>query len=282
MNQSLTDIEIIVVNDCTPDNSMAIVRELAEADMRIQIIENQKNRGLMMTRKVAYGIAKGDYITFCDSDDTMPQNALKDLYEAAVETGADIVAGAMEYVPVKGERQYKTNKLSYGSDSIGMYRSLLTDEMNQNLCSKLFLKSLLQGFDYQTYENATYGEDGNLNYQVVEHIHKCVTIDSVVYEYRQNEESATHTRKNEKALISLTHLQEIRYGIALRHPELKKLIFRKISLVYLESKLDEDLEPYFKAAGLDQFTHFVPDLMRQKFFVAVKYLIRYVYHKKRG
>jgi glycosyltransferase involved in cell wall biosynthesis len=280
MNQSLTDIEIIVVNDFTPDNSMAIVHELAGVDDRIQIIENEKNRGLMVARQVAYVAAKGDYITFCDSDDTMPKDALKDLYEAAVDSGADIVAGAMEFVSIKGERKYKGNKLSYGSDSIAMYRSMLTGEMNQNLCSKLYKRELLQGYEYVTLEDATCGEDGNLNYQVAEHIKKCVTIDSAVYEYRQNEESTTNTPRNEKALISIAHLQKLRYDLALRHPEIKKLLFRKISYIYLESKITRDnYGSYYKEVGLESFTNVFKCLMRQKFLVALKLIASYVKHK---
>lgn len=221
MNQSLTDIEIIVVNDATPDNSMDIVRELAEADSRIQVVENQKNRGLMMARKVAYSIAKGDYITFCDSDDTMPQDALKGLYEAAVETGADIVAGAMEYVPIKGERRLIAPKLSYGSDKIAMYRSLLTGEIGHNLCSKLYKRSLLQDYEYTTLENATNGEDGMLHYQVVENASKCVVIDSVVYEYRENVASSTHRILSDQALKGIVFFYDM--VAELPHLELKRL-----------------------------------------------------------
>ena len=221
INQSLTDIEIIVVNDATPDNSMATVRELVEVDNRIQVIENQKNRGLMVARKEAYSIAKGDYITFCDSDDTMPQNALKDLYEAAVETGADIVAGAMEYVPIKGERRLIAGKLSYGSDNIAMYRSLLTGEMGHNLCSKLYKRRLLQDYEYTTLENATNGEDGMLHYQVVENATKCVVINNAVYEYWENSASSTHHRLSDQALKGIVFFYDL--VAKLPHPELKRL-----------------------------------------------------------
>lgn len=218
MNQSLTDIEIIVVNDCTPDNSMAIVRELAGKDDRILIVENQRNRGPMVAREVAYGIAKGDYITFCDSDDTMPQNALKDLYETAVETGADIVAGAVEYVPLKGERVRLTNKLSFGFDNVAMYRSLLTREMIHNLCSKLYKCKLLQEYEYITLENATNGEDALLNYQVVENISKCAVISKPVYEYYENAESSTHRPLSDRALEKLVFFYD--FVADLPHPEL--------------------------------------------------------------
>ena len=221
MSQSLEDIEIIVVNDCTPDNSMDVVRELAGQDGRIQIIENTKNRGPMVSREEAYSIAKGDYITFCDSDDTMPQNALKDLYEAAVETGADIVAGAMEYVPIEGERRYRPGKLSYGSDNSAMYRSLLTGEIAHNLCSKLYKHNLLQDYEYTTLENATNGEDGMLHYQVVENASKCIVIDNVVYEYWENSASSSHGLLSDQALKGLVFFYDM--VAKLPHPELKRL-----------------------------------------------------------
>lgn len=184
-NQSLKDIEIIVVNDCSPDNSMKIVKRFAAMDSRIKIIEHDANHGLMVARRTGYIAASGDYITFCDSDDSLPPQALEELYKKAEEDKADIVSGCIEYVPVVGKRYNKINKLSYGTDRISVFHSLLTDELGHNMCSRLFRRDLLQNHDYETFEKSTNGEDGILFYQVVDNTTKVVTTDSVVYEYWQ-------------------------------------------------------------------------------------------------
>lgn len=65
--QTLKDIEIICVNDGSPDNSLAIMKEYAEKDKRIKII-NQKNQGLSCSRHNALTVTQGEYVAFLDSE----------------------------------------------------------------------------------------------------------------------------------------------------------------------------------------------------------------------
>lgn len=78
-NQTFKDIEIICVNDGTPDNSMKIVEKIAKKDKRIVII-NKKNGGLSSARNAGIDAAKSEYIYFIDSDDCLKENALELLY----------------------------------------------------------------------------------------------------------------------------------------------------------------------------------------------------------
>ena len=77
--QTIADIEIIFVNDCTPDDSVDIIKHYMQYDSRISIINHSRNKGPMMARFNGYSVAKGDYITFMDSDDTLPCDSLKTL-----------------------------------------------------------------------------------------------------------------------------------------------------------------------------------------------------------
>ena len=210
LSQSLKDIEVIVVNDCTPDASMEIVREYASKDSRIRIIEHKANCGLMMARRTGYRAATGDYITFCDSDDIMPSDAIETLYNLAVDSGADIVSGDMEWLYDDGTAKRSFISLPYGSDSESVYRALLSKEYSHTLCSKLFQNSLLQGHEYVTLMHATNGEDGMLFYQVLQHAKKVVHQPKVVYNYYQNSQSSTHVRLKEHALYSIVQLNKMR------------------------------------------------------------------------
>ena len=69
VNQTLKDIEIICVNDCTPDKSFEIVKEYAVRDSRFVLIENETNQGQGVARNRALDIATGEYIMFLDPDD---------------------------------------------------------------------------------------------------------------------------------------------------------------------------------------------------------------------
>lgn len=280
--QSLSDIEIIVVNDHTPDKSMSIVKKYAEKDYRIRIIDHDKNHGLMVARHTGYMAAKGDFIIFCDSDDTLPNDALESLYNKAVKSDADIASGVIEYIPVKGERYRWKNSLSYGSDKISVFRSLLTDEFGHNLCSRLFRRELLQDYDYETYEKATNGEDAMLFYQVVDNVSKVVTIDKVVYEYWQNLESSSQVRLKDNALKSIAQLNIIRVQTAGQYSELQKLLGKKISSVYWSLKSQGyDVRKYFHSAGLENFCSLSNSIRYQGLMETIKMLIKLLIYKLR-
>ena len=279
-NQSIDDIEIIIVNDCTPDKSMDIVRRYAAEDKRIRIIEHDVNHGLMMARRTGYMAAKGAYITFCDSDDTLPAGALEALYKKAVAEKADIVSGIIEYVPVNGKRYLWKNKLSYGTDKIATFRSLLTDEFGHNLCSRLFRRELLQNYDYETFERATNGEDGMLFYQVVDNVSKVVTIDDVVYEYWQNMQSSSQIRLKEDALRSIALLNKTRKKTAGNYNELSDLTNIKIYSVFWSLKIQGyNIEKYYNGVGLNGDGSFTNLLKNHGLIKSVIYILKYIKFK---
>ena len=80
MNQTLSDLEIIIINDGSTDNSLHIVTQLQNKDSRITIY-SQENKGLSAARNKGLSYAIGDYIYFMDSDDILTQNALKTCFD---------------------------------------------------------------------------------------------------------------------------------------------------------------------------------------------------------
>lgn len=95
-NQTLTDIEIILVNDGSTDNSGYICENYVEKDQRIKYIE-QENQGVSVARNNGLLNANGDYIYFMDSDDTIDENFIKSSYEIAVEEKSDMVIIGVSY-----------------------------------------------------------------------------------------------------------------------------------------------------------------------------------------
>lgn len=88
--QTYTDFELILVDDGSPDNCGLICDEYAKQDDRIRVI-HQENRGLSAARNAGIDVAKGEYLTFIDSDDWITAHYLEKLYTAAINTDADIV-----------------------------------------------------------------------------------------------------------------------------------------------------------------------------------------------
>ena len=86
LNQTWQDLEVILVNDCTPDGSMQIVKKLISSHPRgavVRCLEHEKNKGLSAARNTGISVSVGDYLYFLDSDDYIPANAIELLAEAA-------------------------------------------------------------------------------------------------------------------------------------------------------------------------------------------------------
>ena len=89
LNQTFSDFELFLVDDGSPDNCGIICDEYAKKDNRIIVI-HKKNGGLSDARNVAIDRAKGEYLTFIDSDDYVAENHLESLYKALMNNGSDI------------------------------------------------------------------------------------------------------------------------------------------------------------------------------------------------
>jgi len=106
VGQTLTDIEIILVDDGSPDRCPAICDEYAQIDSRIKVI-HKKNGGVSAARNDGLDRAMGEYVIFCDSDDWMEQDALEVLYNTANEKNADIVIADINRIMENGsQRKY--------------------------------------------------------------------------------------------------------------------------------------------------------------------------------
>jgi len=91
LNQSFKDIEVIVVDDGSTDDSLEVLKEYARYDSRVSIISHEKNKSLLSARITAMKNAKGRYILFVDSDDYIEENACDQLYSFINENKCDIV-----------------------------------------------------------------------------------------------------------------------------------------------------------------------------------------------
>ena len=120
-NQSLSDIQIILVDDESPDNCPKICDEAKEKDSRISVI-HKKNEGLGLARNSGLSIATGEYVYFVDSDDYLELNALEVLYNASKKDNCDICLGGIYSQNENGDITKEKNKLSgsifYGKEIV--------------------------------------------------------------------------------------------------------------------------------------------------------------------
>ena len=99
--QTFTDFELILVDDGSPDNCPALCDAAAEKDSRVRVI-HQQNKGLSGARNAGIDVARGNWLSFIDSDDTVEKTFCEKLYRAATESGAELAACNMLFLEVDG------------------------------------------------------------------------------------------------------------------------------------------------------------------------------------
>lgn len=192
INQTLNEIEIILVNDGSTDNSSEICDEYALKDNRISVI-HKKNGGLSDARNTGLKKARGEFICFLDSDDWIDKNMLAEYYSAAYKDNADIVVSGIiiEYV----HEGYKIDKRlrSMVCKSSQITESILECEekgLFNPVCNKLYKSSLLKAMDIYFEKNGMPAEDLLFNCEVFKSVSTIVLIDKAYYHYmRRNEET---------------------------------------------------------------------------------------------
>lgn len=276
--QTISDIEIIFVNDCSPDDSVEIIKKYMEHDLRIFIINHDRNIGPMMARYNGYSVAKGDYITFMDSDDTLPFDSLEKLLDKAKRSSADIVSGTIEYIRDNGERIKWDNSLENGNNIESIFKSMLSNKFKHNLCSRLFRRSILQNYEYNNYENMYNGEDGLLFYQIVSNCSSIAIVKDVVYEYWQNKASSSQRRFSKLQMDSYFFTCKEQFLIASKYDGLRKnaqqFLVRSIIQLYAKGYSKMTLQKYVDKYALSDYISFYSFFKLFALKTAIKYSIQ--------
>lgn len=198
INQTYKNLEIIVINDGSTDNSGEICQEYAQKDNRIIYIEKE-NGGLSDARNVGLDKMTGSYVTFIDSDDWVELDYVEILYKKIIEYQADISVGnyysynedeEIYYFHIYGNSYYEKVY-----DNVSIFENLYeSQEMKSfaliSACGKLYKAKL---FDYLRFDKGKLGEDGYFNQKMYLSVNKVVYLNKGLYAYRQRSGSITKT-----------------------------------------------------------------------------------------
>lgn len=132
-NQTFRDLEIILVDDGSPDNCGAICDKFAETDKRIKVI-HKANGGVSAARNDGLEAATGQYVIFMDSDDYVPGTACADLFAEAERTDADVVVGDVYQVLGEQEKYTKFYDYPFVSDDPAFKTELIRADFFRNYC----------------------------------------------------------------------------------------------------------------------------------------------------
>lgn len=211
-SQTYKNIEVIIVDDVSKDESVNIVKEYT-GKLTMKIITHLENKGQMYARYTGYTSCSGEFVMFLDSDDSLKRDAVEKLYDAAKKNNSDLVSGDIEYIGVDGNVSVWKSKLSYGNNRDGLLLSMLKDEYRHNLVAKLYKSSLLVDYKYKTFANSRRFEDYCLLYQIAGNVKTPVCIDSPVYEYYQNIKSSSQADFSDEAIESMFLAHKVVFDI---------------------------------------------------------------------
>lgn len=175
------NVEIVIVNDGTPDNSMEIVKKLAEGRNNVQII-NQNNQGLSVARNTGLYHAKGEYIWFIDSDDWLLPNAINDVFTYILKnTDIPVFSTILER---HIEKQNKIEQEYYPAKKELSGKEYLQLKYRQGASQRfIFKKAFLIRHNLSFYPGILH-EDGLFGYQMLYWANKVKILDKSVYAYR--------------------------------------------------------------------------------------------------
>ena len=183
VHQTLSDIEIIVVNDGSPDDSETIIKKYEKKYKSIKYVV-KKNGGLSDARNYGLKYAKGEYITFVDSDDYLETWGLEKMYLKAKEKDYDMVVSDIDYIyPDKSLRVY-----SGVNEDKSLKENMIT--IFPAVCNKLFKKEL---FDHNIrFKKDIWFEDVEFLYRLYPYIKSIGVMNDSYYKYIQREGSQTN------------------------------------------------------------------------------------------
>lgn len=249
-NQTLKEIEIICVNDCSPDNSLEILDVYSKKDSRIKILNRSKNGGLSAARNTGLKLATSEYVYFLDSDDWIDLDYIEKMYIAAIENNANIVANVSGYEVRPDSKRYmnisdvynplEVNAFSdYGS---AVYKTFIGAPF------KIFKKSFLDDYSLKFPVDYIF-EDLFFQYISYYYAKEVFVIDGSYYYYNIRDNSIMTNTSN-------------RDNFDLNHLKIFNLIFE-----YLENK------SALKNANLKLFNDkiFFQDLTEEKYLLYKNY-----------
>lgn len=187
LDQDFIGYEVILVDDCSNDNSMSIVQDLLASHPNgniVNIIKHKENAGLSEARNTTIDNASGKYIYFVDSDDYIPSNALSSLYKTAEEYQTEIVIGSNYQVKDGRIREnILPNKTFLDKDQFkSYYYSNMSDFIPDTSWNILFSMSFLNSYNLR-FPCIRYHEDIAFGAIYYPYIQRIATISELTYYY---------------------------------------------------------------------------------------------------
>lgn len=191
INQTYKNIEVIIVDDGSTDNTLKIIEEVARSHQNILVL-SQKNQGVTAARRAAVSQSTGDYITFLDADDILCSQGIEILVEGCQEGEFDIVNGSFIGKPSNRLWLHKDigtlNKDEY-------LESIILGNTYSGICASIYRSTLFIDNTLEFDSELKIGEDILMNIELASRVERVKNISDVVYHYTDDNTSSAMTSK---------------------------------------------------------------------------------------
>ena len=209
VGQTLQDIEIILVDDKSPDNVPKMCDEWARKDERIKVIHKKENEGLGYARNTGLEIATGEYVAFIDSDDWVEQDMFERLYDECVSKKLDVIYSEFNVDEYPGFRIVLRDKCLYIDkdeieslrlDIVGAEPNYISSVKFQcSACKGLYSLDLIRKHNISFHSERTYiSEDLLFNLDVLNYVQRVETTPWQFYHYCLNGASLSHSYRSDR------------------------------------------------------------------------------------
>ena len=250
LEQTFTDFELLLIDDGSQDKCPAICDEYAEKDERIRVF-HKLNGGLTSARNYGLDNAKGDWIMHIDGDDWVEPTYIEELYNAAIKNDADIAICGFRFAYEDGKFITEHPTLWDNNKSASLNRYIASTWTTA--WGSIHKSSLYHNNGVRSPQNITYCEDFHLMARLCYFADKVISIDSPLYNYRQQLSSIMHSLNDKTWRDELTVYKEI-IDFFRNQGELEKYI-KTMSWRTLKASQDMTLNP----SRFEEFKNYNPD-----------------------
>ena len=220
IGQSFRDLEILLIDDGSPDNCGAICDEYAARDARIRVI-HQKNGGAANAKNTGLRAATGEYLSFVDADDILEPGAYELMVRELNASGADVIQCGYRDLYLNRSVDRVTLKERRVFDAESYLRRYTLDWTCGLLWDKLYRRELFDGIFFEEGHRI---DDEFFTYQGIMNASKILHLPEIVYSYRQRASSVTRSPEAKRQIVldKLDYLEKRRAKVLARFPSLKQ------------------------------------------------------------
>lgn len=243
LNQTLEDIEIIVVNDGSPDNSEKIIKEYKKKDKRI-VYYKKENGGLGSARNYGLSKANGEYIYYLDSDDYIDKEMLETLYNEAINKKLDVVICGYKSIYPNRVEEYIIPK-DVEEDTLNNKNSKIFNL--PSACCKIYKRDWLIKQNIKFVEDKLWYEDFAYNIKILSSTDKVGIVNSPLYNYLIRENSIMNNSRLMKNLDILLAFDDV--ILFLKEKEIYDEFYSEVEYLAIDNIIISGITRIIRATG---------------------------------